>query len=287
MPSFLAAARGNPVSVVIPVYNSGESAAEAIESVYAQTLGPREVIVVDDGSTDDTPLRLRQFEGRPGFVMVRQMNQGEASARNAGVERASGDYVAFLDHDDVWRPEKLEHQLAQFDPDWGMSFTAYDLTTSSGTSEVVGQDGWDPDPMAVLRALERSPQLRTCSTWLVRRDVLSQVGPFEQVWPFGTEWLLGLRLASAGIKVGYVPEPLTEYRLHGTNLSLDEDGRFRDAACAVSDLYGDSRMRAWHRLVTAVYAHERGDRRQARQRILQAARIRPLSIRPGWVRFLF
>lgn len=273
------------VSAVIPVYNSSEFVADAIESVYAQTVRPTEVIVVDDGSTDDTPQVLSQFEGRPGFILIRRPNQGEASARNAGVERATGEYIAFLDHDDLWRPQKLERQLAQFDPAWGMSFTAYEHTTVP-RSELVAYEKWDTDPLAVLRLLEGFPVLRTCSTWLFRSDALRRVGPFETVLPFGTDWLMGLRFATAGNKIGYLPEPLTMYRWHGTNLSRNDDGRYWDCGCAVFDIYGGRRVRAFRRLLVAVYAHEHGDRRRARRRIIEAARIRPLSVRPGWVRFL-
>jgi glycosyltransferase involved in cell wall biosynthesis len=273
------------VSVVIPAYNSGEFVADAIESVYAQTVRPAEVIVVDDGSTDDTPQIINRFEGRPGFTFVRQVNRGEASARNAGIACATGDYVALLDHDDLWRADKLERQLAHFDPTWGMSFTAYERKTP-WASELVAHRTWDPDPRAVLSLLEQSAVLSTCSTWLIRREALRRVGGFETVAPFGTDWLMALRLASAGLRVGYLPEPLTQYRVHGSNLSRDVDGTFLDCACAVFDRYGDRRLRAWRRLLVAVYAHEHGDQRRARHRILEAAYIRPLSIRPGWLRLL-
>jgi glycosyltransferase involved in cell wall biosynthesis len=272
------------VSAIIPVYNGGEFAAEAIESVYAQTALPGEVIVVDDGSTDNTPSVLKRFEGRPGFISIRKPNGGEASARNAGVARARGEYIAFLDHDDLWRPHKLERQLGEFDPAWGMSFTGYELTTD-GTSRLDVYETWDPDPQAVIRVLERFAVLRTPSTWLIRRDELTRMGPFENVSPFGTDWLMALRFVAAGNKVGYVSEALTEKRLHGQNLSSDEPGFF-DCACAVFDRYGDRRLRAWRRLIAAEYAHEHGDRGRARKRLLEAAKIRPTSVRPGWVRLL-
>jgi glycosyltransferase involved in cell wall biosynthesis len=272
------------VSAVIPVYNSGEFAAEAIESVYAQTVLPGEVIVVDDGSTDDTPTILERFDGRPGFILIQKPNGGEASARNAGVARASGEYIAFLDHDDLWRPHKLERQLGQFDPGWGMSFTAYEVT-KAGSSELVVHEAWDPDPQVVLKLLEGWAILRTCSTWLIRRDELTRMDPFVDVSPFGTDWLMALRFVAAGNKVGYLPEALAEKRVHGQNLSGDEPGVL-DCACAVFDLYGDPNLRAWRRLLAAEYAHEHGDRRRARRRLLEAARIRPLSIRPGWIRLM-
>jgi glycosyltransferase involved in cell wall biosynthesis len=285
MGRFLGAARGEAVSVVIPAYNSGAVVAEAIESVYAQTVLPGEVVVVDDGSTDDTPLILRQFEGRPGFSSLRKPNGGEASARNAGVERATGEYIAFLDHDDLWFPEKLERQLGQFDPGWGMSFTAYELMTDT-PSEVWTYEAWDPDPRPVLRLLENTCAIHTCSTTLLRRDALKRVGAFEHVSPYGTDWLMWLRFAAAGNKIGYLPEPMSKWRRHRKNTFTYDQGLLLEVACTVADLYGDRRFRAWRRLLAAVYEHEHGDRRRARQRILQAAQIRPLSIRPGWVRLL-
>jgi len=277
------------VTAVVPAYNSGERIAEAIESIYAQTVLPDEVIVVDDGSTDGTPEVLRRFEGRPGFRSIRKPNGGEASARNAGVQLATGDFIAFLDHDDVWRPRKLEHQLAAFDPSWGMSFTWIEWSSTTGItpSHYPRYDSWDPDPATVLRQLESSCAVGPPSTVLMRRDALQKVGPFEHVRPFGDDWLMWLRFAEAGNRIGYLPEPLTVYRWHGGNLSNDDWGASFDAACAVFDRYGDRRLRAWRRLLAAIYAHEHDDLDRARKRIAEAARIRPWSVRPGWLRLLF
>jgi glycosyltransferase involved in cell wall biosynthesis len=272
------------VSVVIPVHNGDEFLAETIESVFTQTVLPAEVIVVDDGSTDNTPMILRQFEGSPGFQSVGKPQGGEASARNVGVELATGEYIAFLDHDDLWRPTKLERQLAEFDPAWGMSFTAHERRTAT-TVELERCDAWDPDPRAVVSVLMRSCPVKPTSTVIVRRDVLRRVAPFEQVAPFGDDWLMWLRIASAGNAVGYLPEPLTEYRWHGKNLSKDERGYY-DCACGVFDRYGDRRLRARWRLIAAIDAYEHQDRQRARRRLFQAARIRPWAIRPGWVRLI-
>jgi glycosyltransferase involved in cell wall biosynthesis len=102
--------RGSLVSVIVAAYNSAPYIAAAIDSVLAQTHRPIEVIVVDDGSTDDTRARLEPYRGRLQYVF--QPNAGPAAARNTGLARAQGDYIAFLDADDVWLPEKLETQLA-------------------------------------------------------------------------------------------------------------------------------------------------------------------------------
>jgi len=97
------------VSVIIPAYNAGAFIAETLESALGQTYGHREIIVVDDGSTDDTEKRIKPYLGRIRYI--RQENAGTACARNAGLLAARGDYIAFLDADDLWLPEKLQIQL--------------------------------------------------------------------------------------------------------------------------------------------------------------------------------
>ena len=275
---------GNDVSVVIPVYNGGRFLAEAIQSVYLQSVLPGEVIAVDDGSTDETPQVLRQFEGRSGFRWLQIERVGEAGARNLGVEQARGQYIAFLDHDDVWLPRKLELQLAGFESGWAMSFTAYNQVTSTA-SELVLKEGWTPDPEVAVRHFERECYVGPPSTIMVRRDVLRSMGPFEQVARFGTDWLMWLRIAAAGHAIGYLPEPLTDRRWHGSNLSNDERG-FYDCACGVFDRYGDRRLRAWWRLNAAAHAHANGDVGRARRQLLEAARIRPRAVRPGWLKLV-
>src|SRR5262245_24730960 len=96
------------VSVVIPTFNRAHLITGAIESVLAQTLPPLEIIVVDDGSTDDTPERLAPYLDR--IVFLGQENRGVSAARNAGIQAARGNLIAFLDSDDVWHPRKIEIQ---------------------------------------------------------------------------------------------------------------------------------------------------------------------------------
>ena len=102
------------VSVVIPVYNGAEFLAETLDSVLAQTIRPREIIVVDDGSTDPQAQRvLGGYDGR--VVVIRQSHKGQAMARNQGVRASRGRWIAILDADDLWRPDKLQQQLAVSD----------------------------------------------------------------------------------------------------------------------------------------------------------------------------
>ena len=98
------------VSVVIPVYNSSEYIARTIESVLAQTHKPDEIIVVDDGSTDETRQKVTQYE--PKVKYIYQTNAGTSAARNTGIKTSSSEWIAFLDADDEWLPEYLQKQLA-------------------------------------------------------------------------------------------------------------------------------------------------------------------------------
>ena len=97
------------VSVIIPTYNRWPMLGEAVESVLAQTMSDYELIVVDDGSTDETPRRLREYGAR--LTVLTQSRSGVSAARNLGARRASGKYLAFLDSDDLWHPRKLQRQL--------------------------------------------------------------------------------------------------------------------------------------------------------------------------------
>src|SRR5436190_9018266 len=106
------------VSVVIPTYNYARYLGAAIDSALQQTHAPLEVIVVDDGSTDDTPRLLDGYGDR--IRVIRQKNSGVAAARNAGVREARGELIAFLDSDDLWKPRKLELQIARFEADPGL-----------------------------------------------------------------------------------------------------------------------------------------------------------------------
>src|SRR5690348_12724766 len=107
-----------PISVIIPTYNHARFLAAAIDSALSQTLKPTEVIVVDDGSTDETSSVLEAFGDK--VRVIRQKNHGVAGARNRGAEMAAGEYLAFLDADDVWLPRKLEMQVSRFQAEPGL-----------------------------------------------------------------------------------------------------------------------------------------------------------------------
>jgi glycosyltransferase involved in cell wall biosynthesis len=299
------------VSVVIPAYNNGKFLEEAIASVYAQTVQPSQVIVINDGSTDDTDDRLRRLSAElpSSFIWRSKPNGGHPSALNVARGLAAGIYVAFMDSDDLWHPEKLERQLQHFasDPELVLSFTGYrylyegyrDTPGRDSAPEVVRHENWDPDPDAALRRLIAYLPIGPMSTVLVRRAALAQLPPFDETLVIASDGRMYLELVVRGMKMDFLPEELVEYRWHGANLSRDV-GLFWEDVCSLLDSFyeehssqwtDDLREQArfwrahWH-LQTAIDARRHDDLVRARRHILRAARVRPGAIRPGWVRML-
>jgi glycosyltransferase involved in cell wall biosynthesis len=205
----------NPsISCILPVYNGERFVAEALDSVFNQTLKPDQVIVVDDGSTDGTADVVKRF--RADIVYVRQDNAGPAAARNRGLRDAYGDFVSFIDADDLWRPEKLErqvHALAR-NPTAGYCLT---LVQNFWTKELAAErerlsDHAFAKPMVgfVLQCL------------LARRDLFyRQVGLLDETRRIGedTDWFL--RADNAGVEKAILQEVLVDRRVHGGNISFE------------------------------------------------------------------
>ncbi len=197
------------VSVVIPTYNGAHFLAETVESVLAQTYPNLEVLVVDDGSTDATPAIAASYGPRVRYV--RQANAGTAAARNRGVAEAYGEYVALLDHDDLWLPHKLERQLPAFaaDPSVGVAFAGIEFFRTE-TGEVTAQyfPGTELGPHDLL-----AHRVLPIQTVVFRRSALDAVGPFDVRLRGTDDWDMGIRL-SARFRIVGVPETLARVRLH-------------------------------------------------------------------------
>lgn len=197
------------VSVVIPTYNGACFLAQTIESVLAQTYPNVEVLVVDDGSTDATWAITAGYGPRVRYV--RQTNAGTAAARNRGVAEACGEYIALLDHDDLWLPHKLERQMPAFadDPTVGVVFARIEFFRTE-TGEVTAQyfPGTELGPHDLL-----AHRVLPIQTVVIRRSALDAVGPFDEGLRGTDDWDLGIRLSAQFRMVG-VPETLARVRLH-------------------------------------------------------------------------
>jgi hypothetical protein len=208
------------VSIVVPACNAGRTITAAIESVFAQTYREFEVIVVDDGSSDDTAKRAAEWGDR--IVYVYQTNGGPACARNEGLARARGRLVAFLDADDVWMPRKLQRQIAYFRqfPSTGLLYSpvlvsATPTTTMRETVDNVPIDGPMDPPGHIFCELFHGAVNIDTATFIARRDVLHHAGGFDLREMHVEEWGLWLRIA-ARHPIGHIPLPLAVRRPGGS-----------------------------------------------------------------------
>jgi glycosyltransferase involved in cell wall biosynthesis len=201
----------------MPAYNAGRHIAEAIRSVVAQTSSNWELIVVDDGSADDTAAQVTPFLADPRISLHRRTNGGPSAARNCGVNLAKAEFIAFLDADDCWFPAKLEKQLAVFAryPEVGVCGTGRTMISPRG--EVLYQD---------VRAFRGLPlpqllfaPLADMSMAVVRREVFEEVGIFDESLLFAEDYEFWLRVGRY-FCFHIIPESLVYYRLHEAGDSI-------------------------------------------------------------------
>ncbi len=199
------------ISCIVPVFNGERFLADALESILSQSYRPLEIIVTDDGSTDRSVDIVTRY--RSSVHYLRQNNEGPAAARNRGLAAASGDFVAFLDQDDLWHPGKLERQAARFREDPELSLCVAHVRTFSGR-EPDGKTFRFPN-----RRLSQPLPGYVTGTLLARRSLFSSVGMFNSELRYGdaAEWFL--RAAELGVKMALLCDVLMYHRVHESNFS--------------------------------------------------------------------
>jgi len=199
------------VSVIIPVYNGEGYLAEALVSAVRQDYGPKEIIVVDDGSTDGSREVARSFG--PCLNLASQENCGTGAARNRGVELAKGSLLTFLDQDDVWSEEKLSRQVEALvnDQEVQVVFSHVEQFCSPDMpSDFQNRLSFDSSPVPGFLP----------SSMMIRREAFERVGPFETEWQIG-EWANWYgRYQQVGLKTRILPETLVRRRLHKGNKGI-------------------------------------------------------------------
>lgn len=207
------------VSVIITTYNYADFILDAIESVLAQSRPADEIIVIDDGSTDATADLIAPYVERGVLRYIVQENQGPSEARNRGIRESSGEYLAFLDADDTWVPNKLQLQV-----DW--------LVEHPHASMVTGQMEWwhvsrnerkivafgAPSREVLKREIVVRNIVGNPSMVLIRRSAIETAGLYDTALRWGQDWEIFIRLARVG-EVGFLQEPVIVYRWHRSNLS--------------------------------------------------------------------
>ena len=201
------------ISVIIPVYNCERYLPEAIESVLAQTYRPIEIIVVDDGSTDNSGSIAKGFGAKVRYYF--QPNSGVSAALNQGIESAKGSFFAFLDADDLWVEDKLMHQMTVFekDPDLDIVF--------GHVKQFYTQELCESLKETISISQETAPGFFK-GTMLIKREAFERVGLFESAWRMGDfiDWYA--RAMEQKLKSFMLPDVVLKRRIHDANMGIRE-----------------------------------------------------------------
>jgi glycosyltransferase involved in cell wall biosynthesis len=214
----------NPsVDVVIPAYNASRFIAETIQSVFAQTYLPRKIIVVDDGSTDNTVEIIKSFESEL-IELISIENGGVSRARNIGIKASDADYIAFLDADDIWEPSKLEAQLRQLrrKPEAGVCYAGSQLIDDAGVEieNAIGVPYVRGQVFEDIVYYER-PMYGSASSVIAARDILFQTNLFDETMQFSEDVDLWAHLASV-TEFEYVSQPYVKIRVHSSSATRNK-----------------------------------------------------------------
>jgi glycosyltransferase involved in cell wall biosynthesis len=212
------------ISVIIPTYNRRELLKETIDSVLKQTIAAHEIIVVDDASTDGTPEAVRQYG--PPVTLLTQDHAMEAAARNLGISKATGEWIAVLDSDDIWKPTKLERQIEfiEKNPQCGLVHTGYYMFGGSNDT---------PRYQHFVESNYKIEYLLFAEDWICISSVMfrKSIAVKFTEWSFGcSDILFFADLLRMGIQFGYVDEPLVGYRIHASSLNTVSEGQCKGAS---------------------------------------------------------
>jgi glycosyltransferase involved in cell wall biosynthesis len=223
------------VSVVIPTFNGERFLADTLRAVLSQTLAPIQLIVVDDGSADATTDIVAA--AAPSALVVRQANAGVSAARNHGLRLASGEFVVFLDQDDIWHPQMLQRQVAWLDahPEHDVVVSPYQhwLPTPDGSYQTPGQvwpppkEGADPEFTGWVYHQFLLDCWALTSGTMMRRESALAVGGFDETLPYSEDWDLWIRLSQCS-RFARLRWPTVLYRHHpvqGSRTPRDRDFR--------------------------------------------------------------
>jgi glycosyltransferase involved in cell wall biosynthesis len=277
------------VSIVVPTFNRAGLLAETIASVLEQTFADFELLVVDDGSVDDTR-DVVQAIADPRVVFLPMSHCGNLSIlRNAGISKAQGSFVAFLDSDDLWREDKLGVQLDLMSSraEAGFAFSGYDTFTAAGVerTKLYRDDGAPSTVRSVFDDMIRGKLVIFSSCVLIRRELLDRTGLLNEQLRTG-DYELFTRLAWSS-EAGIIHAPLVKVRRHEGNTSqrLNAEGleeaifsirRFYSLGAIGKDVKDDRLLKYQFDLANVLFS--RGDRAGARKAMFECIRLRPAQL---------
>ena len=204
------------VSVITATYNMGRYVADTVDSILAQTHPAVEVVVVDDGSTDDTPAVLAGYADDPRVKTVHQDNAGQTVAKNRGLREATGEFVGFCDAADLWRPDKLARQLPHFaDERIGVVYGNFQFIDGAGQPIETDRPATYSGRITRELLVDNFVHFPTA---LVRRSIIERAGGFDESLSMGIDFDLWLRI-SVDHEFLYLPDILVDYRIWAGQMS--------------------------------------------------------------------
>jgi glycosyltransferase involved in cell wall biosynthesis len=281
----------NPlVSVIIPTYNRASILNETIQSVLQQTYRELEVIIIDDGSTDNTRQIAEQFSDKRIFYLYKE-NRGLASARNEGIQKAKGEYIAFIDSDDKWLPAKIEKQLgvfknSKFNPGVVYCGIGY-IDEKSEEIKEEKMPAYKGNIFLYLLGARRNVVLGAGSTVLVKKECFKECGLLDENLPYRIDLELLIRIAKK-FTFDYVPESLAQIRIHNKRMSSDIDNIIKGRGMLFEKIYNDLKK---HRRILAKYYYQtgvlylqQGDTIKHREYIVKSIKAFPLicAVKAFW-----
>jgi glycosyltransferase involved in cell wall biosynthesis len=247
------------VSVVIPTYNRADFVFESVKSVLNQTIKPHEVIVVDNGSTDGTEAKLKPLIKQIVYIKIGPSGRPSVP-RNVGIQKATGDIIAFQDDDDLWTPNKIEQQIGcMANPDTIVSYGNAEIITAGGKKtgkKILGAEVAKSG--SIFNELAASNFVSTL-TVMARRDALLKAGGFNETPGLVEDWELWLRLSRVG-RFQYVDKILAYYRRHDSTISSSLDDGYNNYILDVYNTLLHERLTnneasAIHRNIAGVFRH--------------------------------
>ncbi|WP_158055634.1 glycosyltransferase family 2 protein [Halorussus halophilus] len=274
------------VSVVIPCYNDSEYVTDAIESVLEQTRVPEEIFIVDDGSTDDVETAVAEYVKNGDVELLEhETNRGLPAARNTGIRASTEEFIALLDADDKWMPEKTATQVAAMcdRPSVGMVFSDHYRVTPNGDDVISVRRADDPPAQFLENAFVGGVGGILPSTVLIRRECFEQVGYFDEKLRLAQELDMWMRIG-AEYPIHRVPRPLVRRRVRNDSLASNKlkklEYREEFITPKLIEMYPRlqplvERRKAHLKYLRGSYYASTGDSSKARKQLLGAIRLTP------------
>ncbi len=213
------------LTVIIPAYNCAGYIEETLASVFNQTRKPYEILVVNDGSTDNTADVVSKY---PAVRLINKTNQGPSETRNRGIQESSGNWIAFLDSDDMWHPEKIEkvEQYIAANPQTDMISTAFYIGNEESWKKITPRRLYNPRDSFFIQLYRRS--FIATSSVVIKKEILMKTGGFDTELLVAEDLDLYLRVALANANFHYFQEHLLYYRSHGESITSNPLNAHRD-----------------------------------------------------------